>query len=117
MNSPKSRAGKLGCAVMSTGESTTLPIGREVAHRVEADAGLAAGMRDVRAVERDQQGVAVGRAGGHGLVAMAPPAPVRFSTTTCLPSTSPRRGAMMRAVMSAMPPGARPTTSRMGLSG
>src|SRR5258706_5801160 len=41
---------------------------------------------------------------------MLPPAPARFSTTTCWPSSSPSAGAMMRAVVSVPPPGSKPTT-------
>src|SRR5262245_6636678 len=42
---------------------------------------------------------------------MVPPAPPRFSTTTCWPSTSETRAAMMRATMSEPLPGPNGTTS------
>src|SRR4051812_28945364 len=48
---------------------------------------------------------------------MSPPAPARFSTTTCWPRSSPSAGAMMRAVVSVPPPGSKPTTVVMGLLG
>src|SRR3954470_12713853 len=48
---------------------------------------------------------------------MSPPAPARFSTTTCCPRSSPSAGAMMRAVVSVPPPGSKPTTVVMGLAG
>ena len=45
-----------------------------------------------------------------------PPAPGRFSTTTGCFSSSFMRSAIRRAAMSAEPPGAKPTSSRTGLS-
>src|SRR5262245_53926641 len=48
---------------------------------------------------------------------MFPPAPERFSTTTCWPSSSESAGAMMRAVVSVPPPGSKPTTVVTGLLG
>src|SRR5437870_11589946 len=46
-----------------------------------------------------------------------PAAPGRLSTTTGCPSSSPRAGASVRAMMSVAPPGAKPTTSRIGFVG
>src|SRR4029079_6166375 len=48
---------------------------------------------------------------------MLPPAPERFSTTTCWPSSSDKAGAMMRAVVSVPPPGSKPTTVVTGFCG
>src|SRR5919204_699007 len=48
---------------------------------------------------------------------MSPPAPARFSTTTCWPICSPRVLATMRAVVSVPPPGSKPTTIVIGLLG
>src|SRR5256712_4061746 len=48
---------------------------------------------------------------------MLPPAPARFSTTTCCPRSSPSTGATMRAVVSVPPPGSKPTTVVIGLAG
>src|SRR3954469_25342897 len=48
---------------------------------------------------------------------MSPPAPERFSTTTCCPRSSDSVGAMMRAVVSVPPPGSKPTTVVTGLAG
>src|SRR5437868_4493178 len=48
---------------------------------------------------------------------MLPPAPARFSTTTCWPRSSPKAGATMRAVVSVPPPGSKPTTVVTGLAG
>src|SRR5882724_4054018 len=48
---------------------------------------------------------------------MSPPAPERFSTTTCWPRSSPSAGAMMRAVVSVPPPGSKPTTVVTGFAG
>src|SRR6266850_343854 len=48
---------------------------------------------------------------------MLPPAPARFSTTTCWPSSSPSAGATMRAVVSVPPPGSNPTTVVIGFAG
>jgi hypothetical protein len=47
---------------------------------------------------------------------MLPPAPGRLSTTTCWPSLSFRRGTSMRTTASALPPGGKVTTMRMGLA-
>src|SRR6185503_12764741 len=46
-----------------------------------------------------------------------PPAPVRFSTTTGWPQSSPSFGAMVRAMMSVTPPGENATITRTGLAG
>src|SRR4051794_320676 len=48
---------------------------------------------------------------------MVPPAPARFSTTTCWPSASPSAGATVRAVMSTLPLGGHGTTTRTGREG
>src|SRR6185369_13581716 len=48
---------------------------------------------------------------------MLPPAPARFSTTTCWPSSSPIGFCRMRAVVSVPPPGSKPTTTVTGLLG
>src|SRR5437868_6911812 len=48
---------------------------------------------------------------------MLPPAPARFSSTTCWPRSSPKAGATMRAVVSVPPPGSKPTTVVTGLAG
>src|ERR1041384_6244913 len=48
---------------------------------------------------------------------MSPPAPARFSTTTCWPICSPSVFATMRAVVSVPPPGSKPTTIVIGLFG
>src|SRR3954463_13542464 len=48
---------------------------------------------------------------------MLPPAPARFSTTTCWPSCSPSGFCRMRAVVSVPPPGSKPTTTVTGLLG
>ena len=46
-----------------------------------------------------------------------PPAPARFSATTCLPSRSPSFCAASRATMSTLPPGANGMISRSGFDG
>src|SRR5262245_53035584 len=46
-----------------------------------------------------------------------PPAPVRFSTTNCCPSSSPIFAPMRRATMSVGPPAAKGTTMRIGFDG
>src|SRR5437879_11399976 len=48
---------------------------------------------------------------------MLPPAPARFSTTTCCPRFSPIVLATMRATVSVPPPGSKPTTIVTGLLG
>src|SRR5205085_3675286 len=48
---------------------------------------------------------------------MLPPAPARFSTTTCWPRRSASAGATMRAVVSVPPPGSKPTTMVIGFAG
>src|SRR3954470_15495947 len=48
---------------------------------------------------------------------MSPPAPARFSTTTCWPICSESVLATMRAVVSVPPPGSKPTTVVTGLAG
>src|SRR5512138_2492487 len=48
---------------------------------------------------------------------MVPPAPARFSTTTCWPSCSESVFATMRAVVSVPPPGSKPTTVVIGFVG
>src|SRR5471032_2549957 len=48
---------------------------------------------------------------------MLPPAPARLSTTTCWPSDSESFCAMMRAMTSVGPPGAKPTMMRIGFTG
>jgi hypothetical protein len=48
---------------------------------------------------------------------MVPPAPPRFSTTTCCFSASESFCAMGRAKMSVEPPGGKGTTSLMGFEG
>src|SRR3954468_955432 len=48
---------------------------------------------------------------------MLPPAPARFSTTTCWPRLSPRYLATMRATVSVPPPGSKPTTMVTGCDG
>src|SRR5713226_9114885 len=48
---------------------------------------------------------------------MLPPAPARFSTTTCCPRLSPSVLATMRATVSVPPPGSKPTTIVIGLLG
>src|SRR5882762_507374 len=48
---------------------------------------------------------------------MLPPAPARFSTTTCCPRFSPSVLATMRATVSVPPPGSKPTTIVTGLLG
>ena len=45
------------------------------------------------------------------------PAPGLFSTTTCCPSLALKEGAIKRATMSVLPPGAKGTISVMVLSG
>jgi hypothetical protein len=45
------------------------------------------------------------------LAAILPPAPPRFSTTKVWPIRSPRRWLIKRALPSAKPPGAKPTTT------
>ena len=50
-------------------------------------------------------------------VATLPAAPVRFSTTTGWPSPAVMPCATTRAVVSVLPPGAKPTTKRTGRSG
>src|SRR5262249_34750552 len=50
-------------------------------------------------------------------VAMLPPAPARFSTTTGWPQRSPSFWATRRAMMSVPPPGVKPTSMRTGLAG
>ena len=49
--------------------------------------------------------------------AMLPPAPPRFSTSTCPPRRSASRAAMARATISVVPPAAAPTSMRTGLEG
>src|SRR5688572_29709268 len=49
--------------------------------------------------------------------AMLPPAPARFSTTTCWPTFSARNLATTRATVSVPPPGSKPTTIVIGLLG
>src|SRR5437588_6454715 len=48
---------------------------------------------------------------------MSPPAPARFSTSTCCPRFSPRVLATMRATVSVPPPGSKPTTIVTGFAG
>src|SRR6476646_11027009 len=48
---------------------------------------------------------------------MSPPAPARFSTTTCCPMLSETLFARMRATVSVPPPGSKPTTMVIGLLG
>src|SRR6266850_4990555 len=48
---------------------------------------------------------------------MLPPAPARFSTTTCCPRFSPIVLATIRATVSVPPPGSKPTTIVTGLLG
>src|ERR1043165_1849974 len=48
---------------------------------------------------------------------MSPPAPARFSTTTCCPICSDSVLATMRAVVSVPPPGSKPTTVVRGFDG
>src|SRR5687767_9247564 len=48
---------------------------------------------------------------------MLPPAPARLSTTMLCPSAAPIPGAMMRAVMSMLPPGEYGTMRRIGRVG
>jgi hypothetical protein len=48
---------------------------------------------------------------------MLPPAPGRLSTTTCWPSFSLSLGTSMRTTASALPPGGKVTTIRIGLLG
>src|SRR4051812_33798027 len=48
---------------------------------------------------------------------MLPPAPARFSTSTCWPTLSARNLATMRATVSVPPPGSKPTTMVIGLDG
>src|SRR2546428_13418635 len=48
---------------------------------------------------------------------MLPPAPARFSTTTCCPRFSPSVLATIRATVSVPPPGSKPTTIVTGLLG
>src|SRR5436309_13561587 len=48
---------------------------------------------------------------------MLPPAPARFSTTTCWPRFSPIVLATIRATVSVPPPGSKPTTIVTGLLG
>src|SRR6267143_1130494 len=48
---------------------------------------------------------------------MLPPAPARFSTSTCCPRFSPSVLATMRATVSVPPPGSKPTTIVTGLLG
>ena len=50
-------------------------------------------------------------------VAMAPPAPTTFSTTTGVPRRLDKGSAMVRATRSTLPPAGYPTTSVMGLPG
>src|SRR5262245_41633820 len=49
--------------------------------------------------------------------AIKPPAPGRLSMMICLPHSSVRRAATMRAMTSFDAPGAKPTSQRMGLLG
>ena len=48
---------------------------------------------------------------------MVPPAPVRFSTTTCCPMVNVMRSPIARAMKSIAPPGASGTMNRTGLFG
>src|SRR5882762_7071345 len=48
---------------------------------------------------------------------MLPPAPARFSTSTCCPRFSPIVLATIRATVSVLPPGSKPTTIVSGLLG
>src|SRR2546427_3762383 len=48
---------------------------------------------------------------------MLPPAPARFSTSTCCPRFSPSVLATIRATVSVPPPGSKPTTIVTGLLG
>src|SRR5262245_38455171 len=49
--------------------------------------------------------------------AMLPPAPVRFSTSTCWPMLSLMNLATTRATVSVPPPGSKPTTMLIGFDG
>ena len=49
--------------------------------------------------------------------AICPDAPGLFSTTTVVPKTCPKGLAIVRAMMSAVPPGGYVTTNTMGLRG
>src|SRR5262245_57431810 len=48
---------------------------------------------------------------------MTPPAPPRFSTSTCCPRFSDSAGTTLRVTMSVPPPGAAGTTRRIGRAG
>jgi hypothetical protein len=48
---------------------------------------------------------------------MTPPAPLRFSTTTCLPSRADNGVAIMRPTVSLMAPGGNAMIIRTGLVG
>ena len=48
---------------------------------------------------------------------MLPPAPTRFSTTTCWPSVSLKGDDMERAITSVEPPAAKLTISLIGFAG
>src|SRR5262249_55664744 len=50
-------------------------------------------------------------------IPMVPPAPVRFSTTTCCPIVRDMRSPVARAIKSIAPPGASGTMNRTGLFG
>ena len=91
-------------------------------HRVIVEQGRAVGVAyawNGKLVESRAQREVILSAGAVATrsVAMAPEAPGRFSTTICCPNASASFGAAWRTVTSAMPPGEKPTTMRMGLAG
>ena len=89
----------------------------EVAHHVEGQVAVERGVGGVRAMEATTRVWPSGALRATCSVATLPAAPVRFSTTTGWPSPAVIPWATTRAVVSVLPPGAKPTTKRTGRSG